>query len=648
MLELKISRLPFRMQRFLTSLALILALGLSANSATAVGFGKVVSATTLGQPLSLVIALRLEPGDSIESACAKAEVSFGDRQLPEAMVRSRVETSPTTGERRVRVSTTVPVDEPVVGINLSLGCPLSMSRSFVVFADPPVRGAQAATAESSQDSAWVTEGARSPVAGVLAAVPQTAARPASAPTAPGAGKRRNASAALPERPERADLAASPRLAAPDASTGTRRAARAARPPKPSGGPVLRLDPVEADALISPSLQMATSLSQMPDPAASGVVPRFIDPEQEQRFREQERLKAMEAALVKLRSDSQSTEKSLNEMQVRVRAAEAGRYANPLVYLLATLCALLAAGLAGMWWLRRRDRRAAAWWTPPAEAGLAPAPAAAEASTFLPETAPVPPPVLTQRVETVRAEPAAAPSRSSLPMASRPMGLAAETDASVVEPRRPMSAEELIDLEQQAEFFVVLGQDDAAIDLLMGHVRSTGGVSPLPYLKLLDIYRRRGEREPYDRIRERFNRRFNAYAPEWGVDAELGLSLEGYPEVMSRLQGAWATPSRAMELLDASLFRRDAGPTFDVPAYRELLFLYGIARDLAERDVSPDGVDLLLPLNEEPVPTLTTVSATPPAPPEPSVMEHFSLDLDVSTDQPPHLTLEHPDFKRSSH
>ena len=215
----------------------------------------------------------------------------------------------------------------------------------------------------------------------------------------------------------------------------------------------------------------------------------------------------------------------------------------------------------------------------------------------------------------------------------------------------MSAEELIDLEQQAEFFVVLGQDDAAIDLLMGHVRSTGGVSPLPYLKLLEIYRRRGEREPYDRIRERFNRRFNAYAPEWDVDPELGLSLEGYPEVMGRLQNAWASPSQAMDLLDVALFRRDAGPTFDVPAYRELLFLYSLSRDLAERDTPEDGaVDLLLPLGDEEgiTATFTNVPATPVETAVVPAQEAFALDLDVSTDQPP-LSLdfvEGPDFKRN--
>jgi len=394
--------------------------------------------------------------------------------------------------------------------------------------------------------------------------------------------------------------------------------------------------------------MATSLSQTPEPAASGAVPRFMDPEQEQRFRDQERLQAMEATLLKLRNDGQATEKVLNDMQLRLRAAEAGRYANPLVYLLVVLCILLSAGLGAMWWLRRRDRRAAAWWTPPVEAGSPPPDAPED-----PASAPMPP-----RAETIVVPASPKPKPEPRPMfmppplaaPSRPADLDASGNLVEAEPRRPMSAEELIDLEQQAEFFVVLGQDDAAIDLLMGHVRSTGGVSPLPYLKLLEIYRRRGEREPYDRIRERFNRRFNAYAPEWDVDPELGLSLEGYPDVMGRLQKAWAAPSQAMDLLDAALFRRDAGPTFDVPAYRELLFLYSMSRDLAERDTPADGVDLLLPLGDDDsaAATFTSVPATPAKPAADPEQAAFTLDLDVSTGQPPLLSIdlaEAPDFKR---
>jgi hypothetical protein len=174
-------------------------------------------------------------------------------------------------------------------------------------------------------------------------------------------------------------------------------------------------------------------------------------------------------------------------------------------------------------------------------------------------------------------------------------------AAAAEPVRELSVEELIDLEQQVEFFVVLGQDEAAIDLLVSHVRSDGGISPLPYLKLLEIYRRRGDRDAYERIRERLNRRFNAYASDWDSDLQHGRSLEDYPDIIARLNALWPAPAQAMETLDASLFRRNkSDDTFDLPAYRELLFLYSIARDLAEHGAYAlhGEVDLLLPLAED--------------------------------------------------
>ena len=140
-------------------------------------------------------------------------------------------------------------------------------------------------------------------------------------------------------------------------------------------------------------------------------------------------------------------------------------------------------------------------------------------------------------------------------------------------------DELIDLEQQAEFFVVLGEEEAAIDLLMSHLRSTGGTSPLPYLKLLEIYRRRGDREAYERMRKRFNQRFNAVAPEWDADLEQGRDLQDYPAVLALLQACWARPLDAMAELESLLFRKRSGELFDLPAYRDVLMLYSVARDL---------------------------------------------------------------------
>ncbi len=651
------------MQRFLTSFALILALALSAEESMALGFGKLTAAPTLGQPLNFAIALRLDSGETLDSRCVKADVDLGDRSLPDSVVRTRVETLSGTGERRVRVTTTVPIDEPVVHVRVHAGCPPRLSRGYMVFADPPGRNLAGAS-DQPAEAGWIAQG-ESAMADVVAGVPPAPA--ASAAWPPGTTRRPMAPSRA-DRPERGSVAAAPGVPAESAAVPAQRprntSPRVQRPAAVQArGPVLRLDPIEMDALVMPTLRMATTLSGPVSPAASGTVPRALDPEQAERWRDQERLKGMESTLMKLRADSQASQRSLDEMRRQVSAAEATRYANPLVYALAGLCILLVLGLLILWWLRRRDRQQAAWYAPdsesavsgprsdppllPVESAVEAPPVPASSSTVVPVAVPT---GGGARIPDQPLPPSFPPPIQPSPVVSSPAGAtlpfgALDGDATVViDQRRPMSAEELIDLEQQAEFFVVLGQDDAAIDLLMGHVRSTGGVSPLPYMKLLEIYRRRDEQESYDRIRERFNRRFNAYAPEWSVDPDQGLSLDGYPEVLTRLERAWDTPSSAMDLLDAALFRRDAGPTFDVPAYRELLFLYGIARDLAEHDVARDGVDVLLPLDAD---DTTAATSAKPGDAEPSASASFTLDLDVSTDQPP-LKLVDRDFKNSKH
>lgn len=193
----------------------------------------------------------------------------------------------------------------------------------------------------------------------------------------------------------------------------------------------------------------------------------------------------------------------------------------------------------------------------------------------------------------------------------------------------MTVEELLDLDQQVDFFLALGQAQSAVDLLLGHVRGTGGSSALPYFKLLEIYRQEDDADAYERTRERFNQRFNAHAPDWSGDLASGRALEDYPEVVQRLQQAWPLPMRAVAELDGLLLRRADLEPFDLPAYRELLMLHALVRDLPAAPLSPvavpittpavlqhedaepiplwpagsQGVDLLLPL-DEPVSDIT--------------------------------------------
>ena len=191
----------------------------------------------------------------------------------------------------------------------------------------------------------------------------------------------------------------------------------------------------------------------------------------------------------------------------------------------------------------------------------------------------------------------------------------------------VSIEEHIDIDQQAQFLSVLGQDDAAIDLLLDYLRGTGGTSPLPYLRLMQIYRKHGDEEAYERTRGRFNLRFNALAPLWKSDPESQRSLENYPAVLARVQRAWDSPLNAMAVIEALLFRRGSeDERFDLPAYEELLFLYWLTRELQQSaDSPPDPVDVLLPLDDE-VGDVSVIERQPPA----AVFRGHAIDLDLST------------------
>ena len=87
-----------------------------------------------------------------------------------------------------------------------------------------------------------------------------------------------------------------------------------------------------------------------------------------------------------------------------------------------------------------------------------------------------------------------------------------------------------------------------------------------------------------------------------MNLHRGRSLEDYPQTVALLQSLWSTPLSAMQALDHLLFRREAAEeTFDFPAYRELLFLYSIARETSENVETDFGsIDLFLPLEDAPV------------------------------------------------
>ena len=659
------------MPRLSLHLALGTALLLISPLATALGFGPTRNHTTLGQHLDFTASVLLDADETVFRDCVTAEVLAGDSPIAARNVRAALESTRTPGQRIVRVTTSVAIDEPVVTIELALGCGSRISRRFVAFIDPPSLHL-AETAAASEEvplpgsrvdsqSAMLADVARQADAsrrrGGSDARADDAERPPRparrAPRAPDAAVAVNGSTPLPPTKQRRQTTAS-RRAEQKARTALAAAPR-------TGGARLQLDPPRALATLARQ-SISTALLAAPAaialappapaaaPASAPVVPAHAstDPLLAQvaaaaaavagasaptPSTAQEQMLALQAELDRMRSESEATRQTVAALQARVREAEETRYRNVFVYILAATTLLGALVAALLWWLRPRQRQRARWFDARADqqARLAARGGLSTSAELASQPAPLSRPVALTPPSPDRPAPSPAPVRSGQPTGwntgasslmpttqhasigglevttvlgpelSRPSAEPFGNGAASLRLGGELSMEELIDLEQQAEFFVVLGQDEAAMSLLEAYIEGTGK-SPLPYLQLLEIHQRRDDRSAYDKVRDSFNERFDANAPDWNVNLLRGRSLEDYPQTVALLQSLWATPLSAMQALDRLLFRREAAEeTFDFPAYRELLLLYSIARETSENvETDLGSIDLFLPLEDAPV------------------------------------------------
>lgn len=575
----------------------------AAMAAHGASFGHPQGQTVLGQPLLVWVPLEGDGDSPIAPGCVTADVMAGDVSLPSNQVRVQMLTRNVPGQWLARISTTSPVEEPVLRVTVSAGCSGKFSRQFVLLADPPGAMAETATVASPVSRSTLQAEALAHAAPSSAAAPRRSAR-------------RHVAAPVSARTAEA------RVEQHASNTGPVR-------------PRLQLDVVEPSVLAASQAASAAPVVQAPASAASPAAAAASAAS----------VPAMggDAALLALRHNSDVLRMANEELRQRLDAAE--RRNNWLLLGLGGV--VLAMGLGGLLlWRRQRELlRARPWWTEDRprtagrkdsafehdeeeEAWLAAEPAhplvKAGNSTFAPPSdwAPVAPAAADETVplpEMPVAPEVVAPPPSAAATPAAPFNPSATMTFGPAEAPREVSVEELLDLEQQADFFIALGQEDAAIEVLMSHLRGTGGQSPLPYTKLLEIYRRQGDRGAYERVRARFNRRFNAYAPDWDIGPMHGRVLEDYPEAVKEVQAAWASPLDAMAVLEAMLFRRDESrELFDLPAYRDLLMLYAVARDLWQAAGGQhDQVDLLLPM----------LDGTPVGLPPDS--EHLDLDLELA-------------------
>lgn len=153
--------------------------------------------------------------------------------------------------------------------------------------------------------------------------------------------------------------------------------------------------------------------------------------------------------------------------------------------------------------------------------------------------------------------------------------------------RTVRVPEIFDLQQQVEFFSSLGQQAKAITLLRRHLVDNVKTSALVYLDLLDLYHQTGDREAYEDLRADFNSVFKTRIASFDDYTAVGTNVTAYEDVLARIEAVWPK-RRVFDIIDNALFREPGNPAevLDLEAYRELLLLHAVAREIIDLQADP--------------------------------------------------------------
>lgn len=559
-------------------------------SSAAASLGRHSGAAVIGRPLDVRVQVLLAPGEELNALCLAAEVRYGDTLLPSTVVSVSPQRTAPDAEASIRVQAARAIDEPIVMVTVRAGCNASHSRQFVFLADlvPDTQAAQQPAAVPA------------PVA--AAPLPSAGSRPApgAASVSPDASDAEGAGQASPRRP--APPAARPKAPAQAPSPSVVR--RPAAVPPPAAVPRLQLDPVDISLNIERDPTLRLSMTMLSEPTDSEEVRAnaarlwaAINASPEDILRDAQKLAVLEAEAQGLRSEEARNQATIAELNASL---ERSRYVNWLVYLLAALLLMAVAALIVVW--RRRgvaqDGEASkAWWSEESKAELAGKPREKSASAKVDDVD------LALDFELGEDSGFGGPRRDDPPVSrsrtresdsipSIPSRDKRDFSASAIGGSRSVATEELFDIQQQADFFVSLGEDEQAIQVLVNHLADSHEPSPLAYLDLFKLYHRLNRREDYERLRTEFNVVFNAGAPPFEHYTDQSRGLETYEAAFTRIQALWGD-ARVLDVIEQSIFREagddeGGGEVFDLEAYRELLLLHAIAKEIVKREAANDA------------------------------------------------------------
>ena len=548
----------------------------------------------LGRPLNVAFPVASD-GKSLEDACVRAVVSAGDSPVSPSQVRIAFGTATAGRDAVVRVQTTQAVTEPVLSVRVTAGCNGSVVRNFTLLSYPASALAGAGGADRASLSAPLSALAgKPPIAEPLITVGPAATRATESDVGEGALP----AAARPTVSAQRSKAKARTAAATGTSENKRVAQlRRSRSPVVATAPIreqdqprLVMEPLSGWLAAPAALKYSAEMASVPVPedsaerAAAASLWRAINMPVDELAQTLKRTSEQASQLAQVQREKASA----LEAQARLQEQVAESFSATLVYGLCFLLILLA-GLAV--WLWSRAKRVAhleqrAWSHAVATTGepdvgsttAAPAFAAGTAQQLHSDGAgrltqtqdKLPSGVMPLERDTVHDEPSQ--RAADLLQAAAPRDVGSTSAAHAV-----VNPEALFDLQQQAEFFMSVGEHGQAIEVLRQHIEFNQATSPLAYLELLRLYRSLSRFDDYNNLRAQFHLYFNAQVPEFSAFTRQSKNLFAYLDDLARIEALWANASVAA-LLREMLFRDNAQEhqRFELAAYDDLLLLHAIA------------------------------------------------------------------------
>jgi hypothetical protein len=131
----------------------------------------------------------------------------------------------------------------------------------------------------------------------------------------------------------------------------------------------------------------------------------------------------------------------------------------------------------------------------------------------------------------------------------------------------------------AEIMLSMGLGHGAAQTLAEQIRNEPKQALRHWLRLLEIYRKNGQQEEFERSAEELRQHFNVKPEDWLVQPDAPRSLEDYPHIANRLTELWGRPACLVYLHNLLADNRGGSRSgFPQSVAEELLLLTAMLRD----------------------------------------------------------------------